>query len=388
MNNGLAHLLLRRYWKMMVLLLVVLVGNAVYVSATFVGDWKLAYSYYHSDEFKKMFNEDEEIKQDGKIYLYSKENGEEVYTNSYQEYVDFNATVFNESGFYSYDLTGGYFYTTAIVAAIAGCLLFMFDLKTHFNTLLFSSRFSKKSIYFMKHLLVTGTFVLSLIISKIVYLAILLSNIPEKYLNAGLMELMPSVVVNVLALATTFIAASLLGLVLGEWISGLGTVAFFFVTFDMFTSQLYAASEQIAAYYEKTNQLWPFINMLTTPAIQPRVVHPGEVALPLLLSGCCLLAGAALYQRLSLENNGNYLMFDKLRKPMQLLIVIYTVMLFRLDRHVRYLFPLSFETPGNFFSITAKTLGFGAMVYVLTDFLIYRRIPFKQHLLKWVKRAQ
>ncbi|MEG0551374.1 MAG: hypothetical protein RR554_09425 [Vagococcus sp.] len=390
MKKELQDLLVQRYKYVLIAMAVFFVGLSLYETKVSISNWKEAETEVTGKKGEASFYKEIKDKNsypDGKMTLYyDVNNGDKVFsTDDFEEYKEARLEVFpdkpdQQSVFGSY-LNESYF-LMIVVTIICGFSLFFYDNKTNFNTLLFSSKFKKKEIYQAKLKIVGGTLLLSLVVSKLLKLAGLTLFIPREHLNASFTDLLPSQIVLTTCLVAIFIVSSFAGVILGEWITGVITISVFWYMLSAFLSGL------SVTYYTLTNKNfqnleWFSINNYFELSKKgfPEVIIP--TLFFLLISFVLLFWGEKIFKKLSLENNGKYLMDDSLRRPVQIVFLIFVFFVTKgpglieaIKIKVTGINPYGQYEP-SVVSAMIMTVIILLVAFMISTTVIYRKNPFK-----------
>lgn len=365
MSNQVSTILKKRYFLATLFTCLLIFFFTIYPANRDLSNWRIQKTYYHSSEFIKDFNSNEEF------YIYKKDP---MYENlskkerlaQYQKESLFlfqQAKSSDENGnyakeyprYYSNFLTENSFVLLAIVAG-SGFLLFFVDLKTSFNSFLFSLGCSKKMIYWLKYILVGIPILLSILISKFFYLGILFNTIPKEYINISFKQLILSILASWIMYIFYFCATSFIGLTMGNMILGPLTVIAFTVSWNSFIISVINLKDFISN--NNSEYLFPLINFEITRSPINFVI----ISILGILSLISLALSHILYPKISLEKNGDYLLFDFLRWPILLIIVFYitsTIVFYR----GYYYYPMFAEAPSiipviSFYFIASLVISF------------------------------
>ncbi|WP_314066171.1 hypothetical protein [uncultured Vagococcus sp.] len=340
MNKKLIQLLLTRYWKGLSAIAGLIIAANLFFTITSVKEWQSVQQLADRPENERQslnFSPDE----NGQYELYFDDTtNSTVMTDDYTTFRDQRLQFFNtrtprwqdsrglktnQSDYYS---ESPLFFVA--ISIITGFSLFFFDLKTNFNTLLFSSSFSKKQLYWHKHLLVGGTLGLSFIAGKIVTILILLGGIPSHYFNGTLGMLINSSLSTVFIFLTIYAISSFIGLLLGEWISGVMTILGFWLSFMAFTNgftELFTLFNRHILGKTVNDSDYFVVNPINQWLFELNNIS-APVSVFIVLSAVfisTLIMGLYWFKQASLENNGQYLLFDSLRQPVLVFFLFYTL---------------------------------------------------------------
>ncbi|MBX6948402.1 ABC transporter permease [Levilactobacillus brevis] len=212
---------------------------------------------------------------------------------------------------YKGDYFTAYSYWLIFVYWLAGLLLMNQDLKDNFNQFLFTSGFSRQRVYWTK-----------LRQSLVVLLGISIVTIAVQYSLYWLMK--PHGVSFTLAWP---------GL-LTSWISGLAVATGLFAI-CWFAALIIGQTGALIVTVTGFTLSLMSVGAISQPILTNRPFSLSGSQLTWLVIGVWLIAaiilfvwGAVLYQHLSLEHNGEYLMVPRLKRPVYLVFVIYVTGIF------------------------------------------------------------
>lgn len=390
MKKELQELLIQRYKYLLIAIAVFFIGLSFLETKNNISNWKdIQIEVTDKNAEKNFYKEikDKNSYPDGKMTLYyDVDNGDKVITtDNFEEYKENRLKVFPDKK--DQQSVFGFYLTESIsllisVTVISGFALFFYDNKTNFNTLLFSSKFSKQAIYLAKYKIVGGTFLLTLAIAKLVRMLGLVLFIPKEYLNVSFLELLPSQILQISCLMTIFVVSSFAGLILGDWITGIVTMLGFWY---MLSGFIYGLNSIYVTLMNKEFKNVPGFEIVNYFELSKKSVS--EILLPILvfliISIILLLWGNQLYKQLSLENNGNYLMFNHLKKPVQIIFLLFVFVVTRggalieaLKIKLTGINPYGQYQPsvGHSLLITLLVL---VVAYLVSTIIIYRKNPLK-----------
>lgn len=390
MKKELQELLIQRYKYLLIAIAVFFIGLSFLETKNNISNWKdIQIEVTDKNAEKNFYKEikDKNSYPDGKMTLYyDVDNGDKVIaTDNFEEYKENRLKVFPDKK--DQQSVFGFYLTESIsllisVTVISGFALFFYDNKTNFNTLLFSSKFSKQAIYLAKYKIVGGTFLLTLAIAKLVRMLGLVLFIPKEYLNVSFLELLPSQILQISCLMTIFVVSSFAGLILGDWITGIVTMLGFWY---MLSGFIYGLNSIYVTLMNKEFKNVPGFEIVNYFELSKKSVS--EILLPILvfliISIILLLWGNQLYKQLSLENNGNYLMFNHLKKPVQIIFLLFVFVVTRGGALIEALkIKLTGINPyGQYQPSVAHSLLITLLVlvvaYLVSTIIIYRKNPLK-----------
>ncbi|MBP2099647.1 hypothetical protein [Enterococcus rivorum] len=328
MDKQLMTILKKRYGLFLVLAIVVILGTYTLSGINGASSWKATNESIYSPDQVNMLKKDQDnffyedkyqgLSFDEKLVLYQKESLDLFLYNNFSDGYT-NKKLYNS--FYYKEA----FFPLLIFVSATSFLLFFADLKTSFNTFLFSLGTSKKKIYWYKHLLVSVPFLLSILVGKFILTGIILANIPERFINISSGELLSSIIGSWITLVFFYSAGSFIGLVTGNLVLAPLTVLGFTVTMNWFIAgfvngwNYFIGNHSDAALFYQSDFFYE---------LGQNKVNWSNVAMTSGVTLLLIFVSAFLYPKLSLEKNGNYLLFDALRIPVLLLFIFYTTVTF------------------------------------------------------------
>ncbi|MGO3838231.1 MAG: hypothetical protein ACTJHZ_07680 [Vagococcus sp.] len=391
MEKSLHRLLAARYKNLLIGIVLIISGVYAIQTINSISSWKQTYHYYQTQESIKDF--DTQIKdsyefndeQKGKVFLYYDLKKEKAYyTDNYDQYKQYVLTIFSHESdssrlpFNAYDFYNEHFLLVFSILVIVGFSLFMFDLKTNFNTLLFSSKYTRSSIYWQKYWLVGGTLFITLLIAKSVTFLSYQIFIPSTYLNISVYQHITSTFSGLILLMSGFIVSSFIGLMMGEWMSASFTLLGLFLSFNLFIGNINQAATELFA----KNQTEPANIVISSVEkiipVSQTSLKPINILLLLfivVLSGMILVAGQLIYQHISLEENGNYLLLPQLKRPVQILFMLYCLITINLPNIMAVSNSEEtltlIETTKPFFQLSVTIF----VSYLVSEFVLYKKMP-------------
>lgn len=335
MNKQLFTLLKLRYGKVTLIGAVIILALFLFSSITLVGSWNTEKEYFTSDEFKTEYQENP------RNYTYWGEDGSrDIPYDSAQDYIDDQLMLFRkldvyvpdvyEAGYnpdtnYAWNIYGsGSPVIPAVTFLFIGFLLFFIDLKTSFNTFLFSSGFSRKQTFFGKFFFVGIPLLAAYTLGNSIKLGWIAANIPNEYINSPMWVLVMSAI-NCLIFAIFFFA-------IGSFIGTLvGNLVFGPITLIVFAYMLGATPYALGQAYNTYLGFRPeqtIANGLSSINFELLFRNDFTKFAGNWVVWCfCLITTLILilltfkgYQKISLENNGQYLLLPKWRVPIVLLM--------------------------------------------------------------------
>ncbi|MBL1224430.1 hypothetical protein [Enterococcus sp. BWR-S5] len=270
----------------------------------------------------------------------------------------------NSNVYYSFYFNENFL--AAIIILAAGFLMFFVDLKTGFNSFLFSLGFPRKHIYFAKYLFIGLPLLLSVLVGKLLMSLILFFTIPTEFMNLSIPELLLGIGTSWLTYVFYFACGAFIGLVSGNTILGLLTIFGFGLSIN-FSIPGFVHAVQYALYHD-TERYPPLMSNLFSIFITKSVPLWQGYAVFILLSVVLIIFGNTLYNRLSLEKNGNYLLFDNLRLPTLVLITFYV--------------PIAFVFSGSNFIGIDKSPFPSSFLFSLLAFIIAGGVIFSKEIIR------
>ncbi|MHC5227682.1 ABC transporter permease [Enterococcus sp. LJL99] len=371
MSKQVSTILKKRYFLATLFACLFIFFFTIYPVNRDLSNWHVQKNYYYSSEFVKSFSSNE------KDYIYKNDpmyenkskkerlaqyQRESLFLFQQTKAADENGNYAKEDNiYYSSYLSENYFFLLAIVVG-AGFLLFFVDLKTSFNSFLFSLGCSKKIIYWKKYLLVGVPILLSILISKFFYLGIFFSNISKECINISFKQLMLSILANWIMYIFYFCAASFIGLTMGNMILGPLTL----IGFTSSWSNFIASVINLKSFISNNNA--EYFYPLLTWGITKNPIHFPIIFIFALLSLISLTLGYIVYPKISLEKNGDYLLLDYLRWPVLLIIVFYTTSTIVFSRGYYY-YPMFAEAP----SVIPVILFYFIITLVVSACIIFQK---------------
>lgn len=340
MDKNLRNIFQARYGAVLLLL----VGGILifYISSgfNFVKNWQSQHTWYHSKEFIKDYSEDG---YDIKDYT----DDEAVYYEDIDEFRQQELTIFwtytsedNErltrfKADRSYQKGVNYwnrFDHSFIVFIpwilfILGFSLFFIDLKTNFNSLLFSLPYTKKQIFKGKLRYMMPPIFISLAVGILIHQFLIHAMIPELYLNATLGQMLYSGVSHWFLLLLAFSSGTFIGTLLGNLVTGPLLVAAGFLSLAIFYDFL-AAILNLFDYFGFDKMILFFTNLfgesstLTITTLGKSGSMPAVFVLFSVLSLAVLFIAQNIFENTSLESNGKVLTVPRFRRRFFIILAI------------------------------------------------------------------
>ena len=390
MNRSLFTLLFTRYKRILLGLIVFILGFYAYFSFNDISSWHQNSRYLNSEQglldFNKSIEESYEFddEQQGKVFLYydlSKEKT--VYTNEFSDYRENLLTVFNSKNkstqlpYNAYEHYNEHFFLFFIMLSLTGFFLALFDLHSHFNSFLFSSKFKRSNIYWNKLLLIGGSLFTALFIAKSASILAFRLLIPNHFLNISLGQHILSSMTGLLAILTSFTLSYFLGMLIGEWVSGIILLTSVYFTFKLFLQNISFTISYFEPLEESPIILGNSFDRIT-PVLQTSIekVSALEWAIMIVLVIITCFAGSKVFSQLSLENSNRFLLLPKIETPFQLLLNIYLFIVFNINNTLLLLAPEEPLTFSENFQLITKIVFIMSVCFLATNLLIRKKVPF------------
>lgn len=388
-NPSLKKLLFLRYKPLLIFLSILVLGIYCFQTVNGITAWKNNYQYFQSNDaikdFEKQIEESYEFDDanGGQIFLYYNLKKEQaVYTSDFNKYKDYSLTVFNskldanQQAYNSYAYYNEHFLIFLIVFVTSGVLLFLYDLKSNFTSALFSSKFKRSDIYRQKILLVGGVLAGSLFVGKIFSFICYHLLIPNHFFNISIKQHLLSTLSGWATLVSIFLLSSLIGILFGDWLFGIGTIIVLFFTFSSFLSNidlvyttLFVDESKLPYTVSETalNQVMP-LNQTSTLKLNivPLVF--------LILAGIfAYFLGKYLFNRISLEHSGDVILVPQISRIFQICMILYIMIVVSTPTIVITFFPAealdTYEIALNILIIAVTFIG----VFLLSEFLLFNK---------------
>lgn len=222
-----------------------------------------------------------------------------------------SASLINQWRPYNGNYFAAYSMWLPFAAWLAGLEMMHLDLSDHFNQFLFSSGFSRKRIYWSKLKVAFGVLLLLNVVATAIEYLIYWIGTPHSYTWAiawpgVLTSWLVGAIMSVGLFAITWFAATIVGQT-GPLIVTIGGFTFSLAGFSGICSSILTGE---TFHLSNDQAMWVGLVAWLIAAI------------------ALFIWGAALYQRLSLEHNGEYLLFPHLRVPVYIVFVIYMTLMF------------------------------------------------------------
>ena len=347
MKTMIREIYMERYGKVVLLLMALLIAIPFFSGMSTVSGWHAQNDYYHSKEFiddynaypenyAKDYHFDEATQQETTTLYDSiadfREGNLDFYVGSmdkylptYQEQRDNRFTIYSdasqqpEHGTYQrgviYFSNWEYSQTASLIIFamfVIGFLLFFIDQKTNFNRFLFSLPVKRHSLFRSKLTLVVAPMLASLFVGVLMNRLVVFLRIPHESLQATLPQLLYSGL-SYFVLAATFLAVGIFfGNLLGNLVSGPLVSAIGLYILAMSVYNFYDGLNNVITYFFPTVHFFQLWGLLIT--------QPGKTGSPiwmlvalLVFSLVLLWMAERLYQRVSMEHDGEFVLVPKVK---------------------------------------------------------------------------
>lgn len=389
MNPLLKKILFLRYKPLLIFLSILVLGIYCFQTANGITTWKNNYQYFQSDDaikdFERQIEESYEFDDvnGGQLFLYyNLEKEQTIYTSDFSQYKDYSLKIFNsksdanQQAYNSYVYYNEHFLIFLIIFISSGVLLFLYDLKSNFTSALFSSKFKRSDIYRQKILLVGGTLASSLLVGKIFSFICYHLLIPKVFFNISIQQHLLSTLSGWATLVSIFLLSSLIGILFGDWLFGVGTIIVLFFTFSSFLGNLNLVYTTLFVDESKL----PYTISETAlnqvmPLNQTSILKLNVVPLIFLIIAGILayFLGKFLFNRISLEHSGDVILVPKTSRLVQIFMIIYIMSLTSIPTIMITIFPVepldTYRIVTNILIITITFIG----VFLLTEFLLFNK---------------
>ncbi|HCM88701.1 MULTISPECIES: hypothetical protein [Vagococcus] len=391
MNASLKKIMFYRYKKLMIFLCLLITGVYLFQTISGISSWNSRHKYFSSPEsytqFEKQLADSYEFEdaEAGKIFLYYDLNKDmSIYTNKFDDYKKYSLTMFNpnsdanQQSFNSYPYYDEHFLQFAILFGITGILLFLLDLKTNFNALLFTSKFKRSTIYWYKYYFIGGTLSLTLLVSKIASIFAYRFFIPINYLNISLKQHIISSFSGWLFLISLFLICSFAGLVIGDWFLGIAATLTIFFTLQTFLSNI----EYIHQTFFTTNSETVSVvkataldNLLPVAQTTTQPINYLPIFILILFSLSTLFFGQFIFNNISLEEKNNFIMVSKFKRLFQLIIMIYGLITTCTGLFIMIVFPSEVLNMSTIILNWTKIILTFLILFFISEYILFNKKP-------------
>lgn len=391
MNASLKKIMFYRYKQLMIFLCLIISGVYLFQTISGISSWNSRHKYFSSSEsyvnFEKQLADSYEFEdaEAGKIFLYyNLKTDKSIYTNNFDDYKKYSLTMFNpnsdanQQSFNSYPYYDEHFLQFAILFGITGILLFLLDLKTNFNALMFTSKFKRSSIYWYKYYFIGGTIALTLLISKIVSIIAYRFFIPINYLNISLKQHIISSFSGWIFLITFFLICSFAGLVIGDWFLGMAATLTIFFTLQTFLSNIdyinltfFTTNSESISVVKATalDQLLPVAQTTTQP------INYLPIFILIIFSLSSLFFGQFVFNNISLEEKNNFIMVSKFKRLFQFIIMTYGLITTCTGLFIMTVFPSEVLNMSTIILNWSKMILLFFIIYFISEYILFNKKP-------------
>lgn len=333
----------KRYGKALLALLILIVGAFLLSGFSAVRSWHSDQTWLHSSEHKKQFQESPEI------YYYVDEKGnDKEETLTFEESVELASYFFQgnygsdslreflrntSSGkndpatdYYSAHLGSNGIVIISIIA-FSGFLLFFVDQKTAFNRFLFSLPVSRRQLFCGKLLYIGLPLLAAFLGGSLLLVTALKLGIPAPYMNADWSELLNSVGISFMTCLFAFLISCFIGAMVGNLVFGP-------LIYLVFMWSLLILPQGISQTVDLIEMLKNGVNYSADGSLRDfSRIFTFDVGkssgsflmsfIPVLISLLCLFWAYRKYQTLSLEHDGEFLLYPESRWPIWFVMTFY-----------------------------------------------------------------
>ncbi|KRM21100.1 ABC transporter permease [Latilactobacillus graminis] len=334
MQKQLVRIMNLRYWKSLVVLLLMIVGLFSIAGVRAVNNWQHGYDFNHSQLFTKKYKEHPE-------YYDLQQSSDDKRTKSLKAYQNEDNQFFKKTGVGGPASNPMMIVVLIVVVYSAGLMTFANDRRTHFDTFLFGLTESRRQIYWTKLLYGIGTLVGSLLVGHAVYYLIVELAVKAPYAQIDLMNLMQLESGNLALMIGIYTIGILIGLVIGElstlMIGGLGFMwSFVYSITNIGDTWRFLTSDSPMAYSISKNDNGTLLSKFLSLENNHQQLYDNHQQVGLMIGLCltiCLLlwCGAWIYNQLSLENKYQLVQVSSLKKPIAFVSTFYLAWLFGMN---------------------------------------------------------
>ena len=388
MAPSLKKILNYRYKPILTILFMAIIGIYIFQTISGISSWRSNYTYFNSPQAEIDFNK--KIKEgtgelvdpeDGLFLYYNLENDQVIYADTFDKYKDYHLTIFysnedaNQLAYNAYPYYNENFFILLTIFVITGVMLFLFDLRSQFTATLFSTKYTRSSIYWYKIKLVGGALFLFLLIGKSLSFFAYHFFIPNHYLNISYTQHILSTLSGGITLLALFALSCFIGLLFGEWLYGIGTILALFLTFSMFLSNIdliyqtfFIDDSKMISTVSTTflNYILPILQTSLQPMNWSSLIC---LSLFALLS---LLLGRKIFANISLETTGNFILVPKFNRLFQIILIVYGMTISAVPIILTTLLPSEAmsisEILINCFVILASFIAY----FLLSEYILYQ----------------
>lgn len=337
MNKEVFKLMKQRYGKVVLILCGLILLLFLYSSSNFTSDWLSDYKYSTSSEFEKEFKENQVIN-------YESDNDEPAPYANLDEYITSCLSLFHnlqkntdekhydKNSSYSWNMYRPSYYLPAFALLFIAFSVFFIDLKTNFNAFLFASGISRKKIFWAKTLFIGLPVLATYALGHFIQLAIIYARIPHEFINAPLQVLLSSIVSAIASGCLYYAMGSFIGVLVGNMFFGPLTAIVYTAMWYNLPGAIYGLDNAVGSWhhglYYSNNTGRKLIERFFLSGINKESgMWQSWLAFGLLTALFLVLASRA-YQKISLEENGSYLLVRSWRAPVFLFMSVLSSFVF------------------------------------------------------------
>ncbi|KAF1297569.1 hypothetical protein BAU15_07610 [Enterococcus sp. JM4C] len=339
MNVQVKEVMKERYGKVVLIGVILIALYYIFVIQSGISNWHSEQQYYQSEEFVQLYNEDPES------YARDWDNETPIPYDSIEHYIKDQSYLYDsyplgsqlvtdiDKSQKTLDYETGYSSMTMfenaqiflVIFFFIGFLLFFIDLKTNFNTFLFSLGTTRTQIFKEKLKAVALPLFGILLVGKLAFIASIYIFIPNQFVNIQLSTLLLTALYGYVATFFFFAWGMFIGTLSGNLIFGSGMAL-------AFISSLIFLGPPVIMQLTYVKDNFHYHNDYVTPSTYfslnfdiDKYSPTAIVYLFFLAIGVILLfASWRAYQHISLENSSQTILVDKYRLPITLLITAYS----------------------------------------------------------------
>ena len=208
-----------------------------------------------------------------------------------------------------------------IACAFIGFLCFFVDQKTSFNQFLFSLPVNRKTLFSQKLRQVIAPVIGSLLLGSLLQNLIVYWRIPHEYIHATLAQLLYSAISYTVLAFVVLVVGLFFGILLGNLVFAPLALVIGFYLLVMCSYPFYDGLNSVVTY------LFPQMHFLQLSGLI--VLEPGKTGSPIWML-CCLLLfslfilwlARRLYQKISLEHDGEFILVPQVKAMTAILLFI------------------------------------------------------------------
>lgn len=396
MNRQLKKIMNERYGKF-VLVGMILIGLYYFFTIqSGISNWYATRNYQQSD----MFRQEYEAYPDS--YTEFWEDDQPVYYKSIEDYIKGTSYLFNKANQPDSLTTRGdkaidkaTTYTNVFMSEgtgiflvaffLLGFLLFFVDLKTHFNTFLFSLGTTRNAIFKEKFKTVALPLFTVLILCKLAFITSLYLFIPHEFINAHLSTLLLSMINGLLCIFFYFSCGVFIGILTGNLIFGPVIAGAFLISTTLLSSVmmnvLFFIENRLNRNLNSTYEDYGF--QIDIGKVN---VHPGLCITIFIISALLLFISWRVFNQLSLEKSSQNILLDSYRLPITLLIIVYSCTIVWATRFMYALMDYP-EQHADVPYFISRSLVSGGIISLITVGTIYF-VPLKNRVRKLLEKRR